>query len=220
MANTYLPIGISLKSRRCLVVGGGQVALRKIDTLLDYDSDITVVAPQPDEKIAYYAQKSRVKLIRRDYQSPEAQSYGIVISASDDVEVNKAVYEDCQTHGIPVNVVDNPALCDFIFPAVLKRDCLTVAVSTDGKAPFLSGHLRLILEGVFPEHWSRLVKLAVEFRKRVHQQWKGQPQQKTAAFERFLSADWQTLLKDEDKHKIERQLEKLLLGDAHDDGSV
>jgi siroheme synthase-like protein len=220
MPNTYLPIGLSLKSRLCLVVGGGQVALRKIHTLLDYDSDITVIEPKPVEKIEYYAKKGKVKLERREYQSPEAQSYGIVISASDDAEVNKAVYEDCQTHRIPVNVVDNPALCDFIFPAVLKRDCLTVAVSTDGKAPFLSGHLRLILEGVFPERWSRLVKLAVEFRKKVQRQWKGQPEQKTAAFERFLSADWQTLLKDEDKHKIEQQLEKLLLGGAHDNGSI
>ena len=219
MANTYLPIGISLKSRCCLVVGGGKVALRKIDSLLDYDSDITVVAPQPDEKIAYYANKNRVKLIRRDYQSPEARSYGIVIAACDNSDVNKDVYNDCRTHGIPVNVVDNPVLCDFIFPAVLKRDCLTVAVSTDGRAPFLSGHLRLILEGVFPEHWSKLVRLAVEFRKMVRKQWQGRPRQKEAAYQRFLSADWQTLLKAKDKHKIEQQLEELLMGDSRDESS-
>ena len=210
MANKYLPIGISLKARACLVVGGGNVALRKIETLLEYDSQITVVAPEPLDKIEYYAGKGKLKLERRAYRSPEAQQYGIVISASDDNGVNEAVYEDCKGAGIPVNVVDNPAMCDVIFPAVLKRDCLTVAVSTDGKAPFLSGHLRLILEGVFPERWSKLAKLAARFRAKVQKQFKDQPDRKAAALQRFLNADWQTLLKEKSGQQLEQELEKLL----------
>ena len=212
MANKYLPISISLKARPCLVVGGGSVALRKIETLLEYDSQITVVAPEPLEKIEYYAKKGKLKLERREYKSPEAQQYGIVISASDDDGVNEAVYKDCKAAGIPVNVVDNSAMCDVIFPAVLKRDCLTVAVSTDGKAPFLSGHLRLILEGVFPERWSKLAKLAARFRAKVQKQFKDQPERKAAALERFLNADWQTLLKEKNGQQLEQELEKLLKG--------
>ena len=212
MANKYLPISISLKARPCLVVGGGNVALRKIETLLEYDSRITVVAPEPVDKIEYYAGKEKLKLERRAYRSPEAQQYGIVISASDDNDVNEAVYKDCKAAGIPVNVVDNPAMCDVIFPAVLKRDCLTVAVSTNGKAPFLSGHLRLILEGVFPERWSKLAKMAARFRARVQKQFKDQPEQKAAALERFLNADWNTLLKEKSSDEIEQELEKLLKG--------
>ncbi len=212
MANKYLPISISLKARPCLVVGGGSVALRKIETLLEYDSRITVVAPEPVDKIEYYAGKEKLKLERRAYRSPEAQQYGIVISASDDNDVNEAVYKDCKAAGIPVNVVDNPAMCDVIFPAVIKRDCLTVAVSTDGKAPFLSGHLRLILEGVFPERWSKLAKLAARFRAKVQKQFKDQPERKAAALERFLNADWQTLLKEKSGQQLEQELEKLLKG--------
>jgi siroheme synthase-like protein len=212
MANKYLPIGISLKARACLVVGGGNVALRKIETLLEYDSQITVVAPEPLDKIEYYAGKEKLKLERRAYRSPEAQQYGIVISASDDNGVNEAVYEDCKGAGIPVNVVDNPAMCDVIFPAIIKRDCLTVAVSTDGKAPFLSGHLRLILEGVFPERWSKLAKLAARFRAKVQKQFKDQPERKAAALERFLNADWQALLKEKSGPQLEQELEKLLKG--------
>ena len=210
MANKYLPISISLKARPCLVVGGGSVALRKIETLLEYDSQITVVAPEPLEKIEYYAKKGKLKLERREYKSPEAQQYGIVISASDDDGVNEAVYKDCKAAGIPVNVVDNSAMCDVIFPAVLKRDCLTVAVSTDGKAPFLSGHLRLILEGVFPERWSKLAKMAARFRAKVQKQFKDQPDRKAAALQRFLNADWQTLLKEKSGQQLEQELEKLL----------
>ncbi len=212
MANQYLPVGISLKARSCLVVGGGSVALRKIDTLLEYDSRITVVAPEPLDKIEYYADKGKLKLQRRAYRSPEAQRYGIVIAASDDNAVNEAVHEDCRAAGIPVNVVDNPAMCDVIFPAVVKRDCLTVAVSTDGKAPFLSGHLRLILEGVFPQRWSILAKLAARFRTQVQERFKDQPERKAAALERFLNADWQTLLKEKSGQQLQLELEKLLKG--------
>jgi len=212
MANTYLPIGLSLKKRSCLVVGGGKVALRKVDTLLDYDSKITVITPEPVEKIEYYASKGKLKLERRAYCSPEAETYGIVISASDDSTVNKTVYEDCRAAGVPINVVDNPALCDVIFPAVIKRDCLSVAVSTDGKAPFLSRHLRLILEGVFPERWNRLAKLASKFRIKVQKKWIGQPEEKAAAIERFLNADWQTILKEKSSDEIERKLEDFLNG--------
>jgi len=152
--STYLPIGISLEKRNILLVGGGEVALRKVETLLEYNTDITVIAPEVHDKIRYYSEKGILKLEMRTYESPEASDFGIVISASDSSEVNETVYKDCSKAGIPVNVVDNPDLCDFIFPAVLKRNCISVSVSTDGQAPFLSGHLRLILENVFPEtHW-------------------------------------------------------------------
>ena len=210
MANEYLPVGLSLKVRSCLVVGGGKVALRKIETLLDYDSQITVVAPEPDEKIAYYAEKGKLQLKQRAYSSPEAQQYGLVISASDDAGVNKAVHRDCRAVGIPINVVDNPAMCDVVFPAVLKRDCLTVAVATDGKAPFLSGHLRLILENVFPERWSVLAKQAAQFRTKLYRHYKDQPEKRTAAIERFLGADWQTLLKDKSTDEIEQEVDRIL----------
>jgi siroheme synthase-like protein len=213
MANTYLPISISLKDRPCLVVGGGKVALRKIDTLLDYESDVTVVAPEPVEKTEYYAGKNKIKLHKRSYRSPEARDFGLVISASDDHGVNTTVYEDCRVAGVPVNVVDNPALCDVIFPAVVKRDCLTVAVSTDGKAPFLAGHLRLILEGVFPERWSKLAKTAAQFRAMVQSTWQGQPYKKADAYERFVTTDWQAVLKEKKGEALRQYLEELVKGE-------
>jgi siroheme synthase-like protein len=127
-----------------------------------------------------------------------------VISASDDNNVNQAVHNDCRESGIPVNVVDNPGLCDFIFPAVIRRDCLSVAVSTDGKAPFLSGHLRLILENIFAENrWLKIAKLAADFRKKVHRRWVDNPEKRSGCFSRFLEADWQTILKEKNEEEIE-----------------
>ncbi len=218
MPNTFLPVGLSLKAFPCLVVGGGKVALRKIEILLEYDTKLTVIAPAVEEKIAYYHESGRLELIKREYVPPEAQKYGFVISASDDKEINEAVYRDCTAAKVPVNVVDNPSKCDIIFPAVVKRDCLTVAVSTDGKAPFLSRHLRLILEGIFPERWNKLAKLSARFRAQVQEQWRGKPEKKAEAFNRFLAADWQTLLKEKNEQQIEQELERLLLGTSDTDG--
>jgi uroporphyrin-III C-methyltransferase / precorrin-2 dehydrogenase / sirohydrochlorin ferrochelatase len=210
MANTYLPISLSLKNRPCLVVGGGKVALRKIDTLLDYDCDLTVIASETDDKIKYYASNNRLKLEQRPYKKSDSEKYGFVIAACDDEDVNRMVYDDCQNAGIPINVVDNPPLCDVIFPAVVRRDCLTVAVSTDGKAPFLSGYLRLILDDIFPKHWNRIARYAAEFRQALKSRWADNPNQKAECIDRFLKADWKEIIKDKSEEEIKIVIEDML----------
>ena len=80
MGHVYLPVSVSVKNRSCLVVGGGVVALRKVETLLDYDTEITVISPEVHEKLEYHAKRGRIKLEKREYRSPEASAYGLVIS--------------------------------------------------------------------------------------------------------------------------------------------
>lgn len=210
MTYKYLPVSLSLEGKRCLVVGGGNVALRKIETLLEYNAALTVVAIEPVEKLNYYAEKGKLKLEKREYQSPEASRYDIVIAASDSLESNQDVARDCREAHVPINAVDNPDLCDFIFPAILRRDCLTVAVSTDGKAPFLSGHLRLILDSVFPERWAKIAHYAAQFRNMVFSRWKDNRTMKLKAYGRFLDADWKQMTNDLDDNQIEIALEKML----------
>jgi siroheme synthase-like protein len=210
MTYKYLPVSLSLEGKRCLVVGGGNVALRKIETLLEYNAALTVVAIEPVEKLNYYAEKGKLKLEKREYQSPEASRYDIVIAASDSLESNQVVARDCREAHVPINAVDNPDLCDFIFPAILRRDCLTVAVSTDGKAPFLSGHLRLILDSVFPERWAKIAHYAAQFRNMVFSRWKDNRTMKLKAYGRFLDADWKQMTNDLDDSQIEIALEKML----------
>lgn len=212
MRHKFMPISVSLKDRRCLVVGGGPVALRKVESLLDYDTTITVVAPEANEKLEYHAKRGRIALESREYRSPEAADYGLVISATDDASLNRRVYEDARGAGALVNVVDDPGHCDFIFPAVIRRDCLTAAISTDGKAPFVSGHLRLVLENVFPEHWGRLMRLAAAFRNRVRAEWADDPAKRDACYAEFLEADWKSLLKESSEEQIEDELARMLKG--------
>jgi siroheme synthase-like protein len=210
MGNRYMPINILLKGRKCLVVGGGEVALRKVETLLNYDCSLKIIAPTPVKKLEYYSDKGELTLERREYRSPEAKSYGLVISASDSREVNQAVFDDCRGAGVPVNVVDNPKLCDFVFPAVVRRGPLSVAVSTDGKAPFLSGHLRLILEGIFPDSWERIASLAAEFRRKVRERWREEPAKRSECYERFVSVDWKSMLKEKEGDQIDNELDRLI----------
>jgi siroheme synthase-like protein len=210
MRHKFMPISVSLKDRPCLVVGGGLVALRKVENLLEYDTAITVVAREAHEKLEYHAKRGQIALERRGYQSPEASRYGLVISATGDAALNKRVHEDASRAGALVNVVDDPPHCDFIFPAVLRRDCLTAAISTDGKAPFISGHLRLVLENVFPQHWGRLMRLAASFRGRVRDRWPDDPRKKNACYAEFLEADWKRILKESNEEEIEEELTRML----------
>jgi siroheme synthase-like protein len=210
MTNVYMPISLDVRHRSCLVVGGGNVALRKAEVLMDYDTNITVVAPEVHDKLAYHARAGRIQVEKREYRSPEAAAFGLVISASDDSALNRKVYEDAKGSGALVNVVDDPAHCDFIFPAVLRRGCLTTAISTDGKAPFMSGHLRLILESIFPDHWERLMRLAVEFRVKVKKRWPNQPEKKNICYSEFLEVDWKRLLKEEKDADIDAEMDRIL----------
>jgi siroheme synthase-like protein len=210
MPNNYMPISLDMRNRTCLVIGGGNVALRKVETLMDYETEITVIAPDVHEKLEYHAAAGRIKLEKRPYRSPEAATFGLVISASNDGELNRRVYEDAKGSGALVNVVDEPRKCDFIFPAVLRRDCLTTAISTDGKAPFISGHLRLILENIFPDHWNQLMRLAVAFRKRVRQRWPDEPGKKNMCYSEFLEVDWKRLLKSGKEKEIQAELDRIL----------
>lgn len=210
MASNYMPINILVKGSRVLVVGGGNVALRKIEMLLDYEPEITVIAPEVVDKIEYFAGRQKIGVEKREYRSPEAKDYGLVISAADDRDVNSTVYDDCRAANVPVNVVDNPGLCTFIVPAIVKRDSLTVAVSTDGKAPFLSQFLRILLEDAFPSYYSKVVRFAHAFRKDVHRRFKEDPGKKSRSFERFLATDWKEVTKKMSDEEIKTELEKLL----------
>jgi siroheme synthase-like protein len=210
MGHRFLPISVSLKDRPCLVVGGGPVALRKVESLLEYDTEITVIAPNVHEKFEYHARRKRIILHKRKYQSPEAASYGLVVSATDDISLNELVYNDAKGAGALVNVADDPAHCDFIFPAVLRRDCLTAAISTDGKAPFVSAHVRRVLDHIFPGHWTRLMRLAASFRRKVRGEWAGDPERKNACYAEFLEADWKRMLEELSDSQIDEELARML----------
>lgn len=159
----YLPLFHSLKGRIVLLVGGGEVALRKARLLADAGARLRVVAPRIDAGLQAIAEQP----LPRGYGEEDLQDAVLVIAATDDAALNARVSQDCQARGVPVNVVDSPALCTVIFPAIVDRSPLLVAVSSGGQAPVLARLLRARIETWLPAAYGQLASLARKFRARV-----------------------------------------------------
>lgn len=159
--NSY-PVNLVLSGARCLVVGGGKVARRKVEGLLTCGADVTVVAPEVDAALA--AQPVTVE--RRVYVAGEAATgaYRLVMTATDDRTVNQAVYDDAVAAGIWVNSADDPDRCTFTLPAVVRRGPLLITVSTGGHSPAISSWLRGRLEAEFGPEYEVLVSLLADER--------------------------------------------------------
>lgn len=163
----YLPIFLRLENRRCLVVGGGPVALRKIQTLLRAKAAVTVVALDCCENVSALAAEGRIVLRREAFTPAHLNGSRLVVAATGDRGINRQVSAAADACGIPVNVVDTPDLCSFVFPAIIDRDPLLVAVSSGGAAPVLARLLRSRLETLIPAGYGRLAALAERFRPAV-----------------------------------------------------
>ncbi len=145
------PIFLELSGRRAVVIGGGAVAVRKAQILLDSGARLIVVAENIDKLMVAMCKNKNAELIKSKYEKIYLTATALAIAATNDHELNKQIYKDCQELEILCNVVDEPDLCDFFVPAVVKRGDLQIAVSTDGKCPAYAGHIRKKLEKIFTE---------------------------------------------------------------------
>lgn len=141
------PIFLDLRGKKVLIVGGGHVALRKAERLAPYGASITAVAP---EFAPGFAALSGVTALERRFQPGDVEGAALVIAATDDAELNAAVSELCAWEGIPVNVVDDLALCSFVFPALVRRGELSVGISTGGASPSAAQYIRRLVEEQVP----------------------------------------------------------------------
>lgn len=164
---SYFPISLQMSGRRCLVIGGGAIAERKIAGLLEVVATVTVISPDITETIARWSKENSIKFIARRYRPGDVAGYEIVFVATDDAEVNAAAYEEGRERGVWVNAADDPAHCDFILPSVLRRGDLTVAVSSSGSSPALARTIREELEFYFTGEYELLIKLAAEVREEL-----------------------------------------------------
>ncbi len=160
----FLPIFLNLKKQPCLVVGGGEVALRKASVLLEAGAKVKVVAP---ELAAGFAGLSGIEHVAARFAPQHLEGATLAIAATSDTEVNRQVSELAKSRNIPVNVVDAPELCSFIMPAILDRSPLMVAFSSGGASPVLTRMLRGKLETLIPQNYSRLAGFAERFRNQV-----------------------------------------------------
>ena len=165
----FLPLFHNLHGRRVLVVGGGEIALRKARLLAEAGASLRVVAPRIDPGLRNLVEQGGGELILRGYREVDLYDCALVIAATDDAQLNAKVSREAQERNLPVNVVDAPTLCSVIFPAIVDRSPLMVAVSSGGDAPVLTRLMRARLETLIPAAYGRLAGLAQKFRGAVKQ---------------------------------------------------
>jgi len=165
----YFPICLKLKNLPCLVVGAGSCAARKIELLSRAGAKITVVAREISPQIAAMQTSHNLTLQQKEFEPNDLHGFKLVISATNDAATNQLVSECANQQDVWVNVVDSPALCDFIFPAIVDRAPITIAISSGGSSPVLARLLRAKIETLIPPTYGILGKLAEKFRETVKQ---------------------------------------------------
>ena len=165
----FLPVFLNLKGRACAVIGGGEVAARKVLLLLDAGAQVTIHAPDLGETMRRWVADGKVRYNPQAFHPAALDGCALAIAATDDRAVNQQVSDAAKARGIPVNVVDQPDLCTFIMPSIIDRSPVIVAVSTGGASPVLARLIRARLETLIPAGYGRLARLVSAFRDKVKQ---------------------------------------------------
>ena len=163
----HLPIFINIRKKPCVVIGGGDIALRKINILLKAQAKVDCLSPSFSRDIKNLSKDGHITLINKSFDQTDIKDYSIIIAATDDSSVNSSISAIAQVKKIPVNVVDSPELSSFIMPSIVDRSPLIIAVSSSGKAPVLSRIIRAKLETVIPSAYGILADIAGEYRQKV-----------------------------------------------------
>jgi len=168
--NSYYPLFLSLNGRKCTVIGGGQVALRKVTVLLKHAANVTVISPRLCAGLRDLADEDRIKVIHRAYQAGDMDGASIAILATSDSAINLVAATEASSKKVLVNVVDNPELSDFIVPSIISRGNLAIAISTGGKCPSLARKIRMKLQKEFGPEYAALALLIAEVRAIIKKQ--------------------------------------------------
>ncbi len=166
----YYPVFLNIRGKKCVVVGGGEVALRKVRALLECGADVTVVSPTLEPELTKFVEAKRIRPIYREYKPGDLKGAFIAFAATDVKEINSKVAKNTTERGMLVNVVDSPEESDFIMPSLIRRGDLILAISTSGTSPALAKKIRTRLEQIFGEEYVSLLSVIKEVRKELKQE--------------------------------------------------
>ncbi len=170
------PVFLDLAGTRVVVIGGGAVAARKVQALLAAGAQVTVVAPEMGPEVQALSGNANLECLRRAYAPGDVAGKALAFAATDEAEVNAAVFAEAQAAGVWVNVVDDPAHCSFHVPAQLTRGPVSIAISTLGDSPALARHLRERIEEAVPPEYGELAQLLGRLREEVKTRFAAQPE--------------------------------------------
>ncbi len=163
----YYPMFLKISGRKCVVVGGGGVARRKVRALLEHGASVEVISPDPCLELDKLAETGEIKVLRRHYQAGDLQGAFLAIAATDNRALNRQVVKEARDKAVLVSVADDPENSDFILPSYVRRGALTIAVSTGGVSPALARKIRSRLEKELGGEYASLVRLVGEVRAEV-----------------------------------------------------
>lgn len=164
---TYPIALVHLDHKNCVVVGGGKIATRKVEGLLQAGGKVVVISPEVSLKLEDIIRSQKVEWIPREYEEGDLMNTFLVIAATDNPGVNSQIWEDALDSNLLVNVVDDPDHCNFIAPAIVRRGEMTIAISSGGNAPALSRHLRKQLEEQFGPEYEKYLSILKEMREKA-----------------------------------------------------
>lgn len=205
----YYPIQLDVRGRRCLVVGGGGVGTRKVETLLACGARVTVVSPEVTDGLRRLSAGGAIRLWERAYAASDLEGVFLVIGATDDEELNRRISSDAAALNILCNIADRPEKCNFILPAIVRRGDLVLTVSTSGRSPALAKKLRRELERQFGEEYAMLLKLMGAIRKRLLAEAHA-PEAHKPLFEKIVHSDILAWIRDGRMQEVNRLLAEVL----------
>jgi uroporphyrin-III C-methyltransferase/precorrin-2 dehydrogenase/sirohydrochlorin ferrochelatase len=206
----YFPVFVKLKGQDCLVVGAGEIAARKIELLARAGAKITVIAQKISPQVSNLEASYPLNLLQKSFTPTDLRDYRLVVSATDNNETNQLIAKTAREQNILVNVVDNPDLCSFIFPAIIDRSPVIAAVSSGGAAPVLARLLRARIESIIPPAYGQLAQLAEKFRHNVKKHIK-EPAQRRIFWENIFQGSVAELVFAGNEQGAEQQLQQALI---------
>ena len=205
----YYPIFLDVKHRRCLVVGGGSVGVRKVMTLLDCGASVTVVSPRISEKLAALAKNDSLIVEKRPFKFSDLKDKFLVIGATDNQELNQQIHAESERLDILCNIADQPEACNFILPSIVKKGDLVIAISTSGKSPAFAKKLRKDFEKLLGNEYATFLELMGTIRKKLLAE-EHKPEAHKPLFEELINRGLIEMIKDRRKKDINLLLSEIL----------
>jgi precorrin-2 dehydrogenase/sirohydrochlorin ferrochelatase len=205
----YYPVNLDVKDRNCLVVGGGGVGTRKVRTLLECGARVTVISPEATPELEALAGRGRIQWHARDYRASDLDDTFLVIGATDDQRLNRKIHQDAELAQRLCNIADQPDLCNFILPAVMRQGDLMLTVSTGGKSPAFAKHLRQQLERDYGPEYGALLQLMGAIRKRLLAEAHA-PEAHKPLFEQLIKGGLLEMIRSDDRKNINGLLTRVL----------
>ncbi len=196
----YYPIFLDIAGKKCVVVGGGDVAARKVKRLFESGAKVFVVSPELTPELIALKVRKAIEHVSARYDVQHLEGAVLIIGATDDDKINKMVSDDARRLGIPVNIVDDPQKCDFILPSIVERGDLTIACSTGGSSPALARRLREELEAAYGEEYATLLQLLGRLREKMEKN----AGVGKAWFDQLMAAGLMEAIRQQDDRKIKQ----------------